>query len=75
MVIYGSGLADGNAHMHEDLPTIVAGSGNYFKHGRRLVYQKETPLSNLWLTVMDRMGVPTEQFGDSTGHLEGLSVS
>ena len=73
MIVYGAGLSDGNAHLHEDLPTIIAGKGgNYFKTGRRVVVRRETPMCNLFLTMMDRMGVHTEKFGDSTGRLQGL---
>jgi hypothetical protein len=76
MLVYGAGLADGNAHLHEDLPTIIAGKGgNYIRTGRRVVYRKETPMCNLFLTMMDRMGVHVENFGDSTGRLEGLDLA
>ncbi|MBC8165996.1 MAG: DUF1552 domain-containing protein [Bryobacteraceae bacterium] len=76
MIVYGAGLADGNRHSHEDLPTMIAGrAGGAFKPGRRIVYRKETPMSNLFLTMMDRMGVPVEQFGDATGRLQGLDLS
>lgn len=78
MIIYGAGLTDGNRHNHEDLPTVLVGRGgdNYIKPGRRIVYRKETPMSNLFLTMMDRMGVPAvEHFGDSTGRLQGLNLS
>jgi len=75
MLVYGAGLADGNRHMHEDLPTIIVGSaGKTLKTGQRIVYRKETPMCNLFLAMMDRMGVPTEHFGDSTGTLEGLNL-
>jgi Protein of unknown function (DUF1552) len=75
MIVYGAGLSDGNRHSHEDLPTLVAGrGGNFIKSGRRIVYRKETPMCNLFLTMMDRMGVPTEHFGDSTGPLQGLDL-
>jgi hypothetical protein len=75
MIVYGAGLSDGNAHLHEDLPTIIMGrGGNYFKTGRRVVVRRETPMCNLFLTMMDRMGVHTERFGDSTGRLEGLNL-
>jgi hypothetical protein len=75
MIVYGAGLSDGNAHLHEDLPTIIAGKGgNYFKTGRRVVVRRETPMCNLFLTMMDRMGVHTEKFGDSTGRLQGLDL-
>jgi Protein of unknown function (DUF1552) len=76
MIVYGAGLADGNAHLHEDLPTIIAGKGgNYIKTGRRIVARKETPMCNLFLTMMDRMGVHVENFGDSTGRLQGLDLA
>ena len=77
MIVYGAGLADGNRHSHEDLPTLIAGHGgnNYIKTGRRVVYRKETPMCNLFLTMMDRMGVHAENFGDSTGRLEGLDLT
>ncbi len=76
MIVYGAGLADGNSHIHTDLPTLIAGrAGGYIKSGRRVVYRRETPMCNLFLTMMDRMGVPTEHFGDSTGHLQGLDLA
>jgi hypothetical protein len=76
MIIYGAGLADGNRHNHEDLPTLLVGrGGNHFKLGRRIVYRKETPMSNLFLTMMDRMDVPAEHFGDATGRLNGLDLA
>jgi Protein of unknown function (DUF1552) len=76
MIVYGAGLSDGNRHTHEDVPTLVAGRGGKFiKSGRRIVYRRETPLANLFLTMMDRMGAPVEHFGDSTGRLEGLDLS
>ncbi len=57
MIVYGAGLADGNAHTHHDLPTLIAGrGGNFIKTGRRVVYRRETPMCNLFLTMMDRMG-------------------
>jgi hypothetical protein len=75
MIVYGAGLADGNRHTHEDLPTLIAGhAGNFIKGGRRFLYRKETPMSNLFLTMMDRMGVHVEHFGDSTGRLQGLDL-
>ncbi len=76
MIVYGAGLCDGNRHNHEDLPTLIAGrGGNYIKTGRRAVYRRETPMSNLFLTMMDRMGVHAEHFGDSTGRLNGLDLT
>jgi len=76
MIVYGAGLSDGNRHTHEDLPTMVAGKGGgYFKTGRRIVTRRETPMCNLFLTMMDRMGLKMESFGDATGHLEGLDLA
>jgi hypothetical protein len=76
MIVYGAGLSDGNRHLHEDLPTLIAGrGGNFIKSGRRVVYRKETPMCNLFLTMMDRMGVHMEHFGDATGKLVGLDLA
>lgn len=76
MIVYGAGLGDGNKHTHEDLPTVVLGSGRgTIKPGRRIVYRRETPVTNLYLSMMDRMGVHHEHFGDSTGRLSDLDVS
>jgi Protein of unknown function (DUF1552) len=77
MIVYGAGLSDGNRHTHHDLPTLIAGhgGGNYIKTGRRVVYRKETPMCNLFLTMMDRMGTRMDHFGDATGHLNGLDLT
>jgi hypothetical protein len=76
MIVYGAGLSDGNRHLHDDLPTLIAGrGGRWIQPGRRLVFRKETPMTNLFLTMMDRMGVPAEHFGDATGRLDGLNLS
>lgn len=73
MIVYGAGLSDGNRHSHEDLPTMIAGSaGGAFQTGRYIQYRRETPMCNLFLTMMDRMGVPIDDFGDSTGRVTGL---
>ncbi len=75
MLVYGAGLSDGNRHTHEDLPTMIAGSGGGFiKTGRRVTYRRETPMSNLFLTMMDRMGVEVDHFGDASGRLNGLDL-
>lgn len=71
MLVYGSGLSDGNRHAHHDLPVLVA--GGVLRGGRHVKYAPETPLNNLFLTVLDRMGVPAEALGDGTGRLDGLS--
>ena len=76
MIVYGAGLSDGNAHLHEDLPTIMVGKGgNHFKTGRRVIARRETPMCNMFLTMMDRMGVHVDNFGDSNGRLNGLDLA
>jgi hypothetical protein len=76
MIVYGAGLADGNRHSHEDLPTLIAGrGGKFFKPGRRIMYRKETPMSNLFMTMMDRMDVKVDAFGDASGRLSGLDLA
>jgi hypothetical protein len=76
MVCYGSGLSDGDMHLHDELPTILAGrGGNFFTPGRQIIYQRETPVTNLFATMAQRMGVSPEHIGDSTGHLVDLSLS
>jgi Protein of unknown function (DUF1552) len=73
MIAYGSGISDGNAHSHDDLPILLAGRGNgTLEPGRHVAYPKETPLTNLHLSLLGRMGVPVDSFGDSTGRLPGL---
>jgi Protein of unknown function (DUF1552) len=74
MIVYGSGLADGNRHTHEDLPVLLAGRGDgNLKPGRHIVYPTGTPVTNLYLGLLDRVGVHTEKLGDSTGRIEQLS--
>jgi len=74
MVAYGSAIADGNRHEHGDLPALLAGrGGGTLKTGRHLRVQRETPINNLWLAMLERMGAPTKQLGDSTGILTGLA--
>jgi len=71
MIVYGSGNADGNRHSHSNLPILLAGAaGGHFRPGR-YVKVKETPLTNLFLSMADRMGAQgIEKHGDSTGRLE-----
>jgi hypothetical protein len=75
MVVYGSSMSDPNQHLHVDLPCVVLGRGDgSLKPGRHIVYpNNETPQTNLWLTLLDRMGVRTEKLGDSTGEIEHLT--
>jgi hypothetical protein len=74
VIVYGSSLSDGNMHTHEDLPILLAGGASgQIKGGRHLRYPKETPMTNLLLTALDRVGVPEERIGDSNGKLEHLT--
>jgi hypothetical protein len=74
MIAYGSGLSDGNRHDHHNLPLILAGRANgTLKPGRMVRYPDETPITNLYVAMLDRMGAPVEQLGDSTGPLGYLS--
>ena len=74
MITYGSGLSDGNAHDHANLPMVLAGRGSGgVKPGRYMRYPKETPMANLYVAMLDRMGVPVESLGDSNGELGYLS--
>ena len=70
LVLYGSGLSDGNKHDHADLPLLVA--GGKMGHGH-LCYPKETPMNNLHLTLLDHAGVKIEALGDSQGELSAVS--
>nr|MBA2603866.1 DUF1552 domain-containing protein [Acidobacteriota bacterium] len=73
MIVYGSGLSDGNRHTHEDLPVLMVGGGGGFRRGSHIQYPKDTPMTNLFLTLLDRIGVQAEKIGDSTGHIEHLT--
>jgi hypothetical protein len=74
MILFGGSLKDGNRHDPENLPLILAGRGKgALRPGRRLRAAPKTPLCNLHLAMLHRMGVMEKSFGDSTGPLEGLS--
>jgi hypothetical protein len=74
MVVYGSAIADGNKHTHEALPVLLAGrGGGALRTGRHVAYATQTPLTNLYLTLLDRMGVRAEAIGDSTGRADQLT--
>ncbi len=67
LIVYGSGLSDGNKHRHNNLPVLVAGKSG----GRHITYPDQTPMNNLHLSLLDRMGVPIDSLGDSSGKLFG----
>jgi hypothetical protein len=75
MVIYGSSLSDGNLHVHNDLPILLVGGGaGQIKGGRHIRYPEDTPTTDLFLTLLDKLGIPLENFGDSTGRVDLLNV-
>jgi hypothetical protein len=73
LIVYGSGIGDGDRHNHDDLPILLLGGGrNTVKPGRHVRYKKGTPLTNLYLSMLDRVGADVDSFGDSDGRLPGL---
>ena len=74
MILFGAGMRDGNAHSPHNLPLILAGrGGGTIATGRHVTYEKDTPLANLYRSMLARMGTPVDQLADSTGELTGLS--
>ncbi|EEF58341.1 DUF1552 domain-containing protein [Pedosphaera parvula] len=74
MIVYGGGIADGNQHAHYDLPILMMGKGGgTIKTGRHVKVDQYTPLNNLYVSMLDRMGVHAEKIGDSNGKLVQLS--
>lgn len=72
MIVYGSAIADGDKHTHTDLPVLVAGGGGGLKGGRHVEYPAKTPMTNLYLSLLERMDVAVASIGDSTGKLDRL---
>lgn len=71
MLVYGSGISDGDAHNHDDLPILLIGkAGGRLKRGAHYAYDKDTPLCNLYVWMLSQMGIKTSNFGDSTGQLK-----
>jgi Protein of unknown function (DUF1552) len=75
MVLYGSNMGEANIHDNTNLPIILAGGG--FKHGQHIVFKRDnnTPLSNLFVTMLHRLGIETNSFGSSTGPLADLLLA
>ncbi|TWU00933.1 DUF1552 domain-containing protein [Stieleria varia] len=71
MIVYGSGISDGDRHNHDDLPILLAGSaGGRIKTGRHIEFKNGTPMCNLYVWMMQQMGAKAEKFGDSNGVLK-----
>ena len=74
LFLYGTGISDSNTHFHDDLPiALIGGKATGIKGGRYIRYADDTPLANLHMTILDKLGVPVDAFGDSNGHLERLT--
>ena len=69
LFLYGAGLSNPNLHAHYDLPLAVVGGAGGVRGGRHVVYQKETPMTNLLLSMLDKVGAPAAKLGDSSGRL------
>ena len=70
LVVYGSGIGDGNRHNHDKLPIVLAGEGGGAAAGRgHVAFERETPMASLHLAVQQAMGVPAQEFADSSGPL------
>ena len=75
LILYGASLGDGNLHLHYDLPVLlVTGGPAQLKGGRHVRYPKDTPMANLYLLMLEKLGVKVGKLGDATGKLELLSV-
>ena len=73
MIVYGAGMSDSNAHSPYNLPMVVVGGGaGQLKGGRHIVYPERTPLANLHVSLLDKLGTPIERIGDSSGPLPNL---
>jgi hypothetical protein len=74
LFMYGTGISDSNTHFHDDLPiALIGGKAAGIKGGRYIRNPKGTPLANLHITILDKLGVPTEKLGDSTGKVTYLT--
>lgn len=70
MVLYGAGICDGDRHNHDDLPLLLAGkAGGKIKTGKHLVFKNNTPMTNLFLSMADKLNIHVDKFGDSTGKI------
>src|SRR5262245_22457110 len=73
LFLYGTGISDSNTHFHDDLPIMLfGGKAGGIKGGRYIRYPKQ-PLTNLLVAILDKLGVPVDKLGDSTGKVQGLA--
>jgi len=74
MVLYGTCMGSANSHSNVNLPVLLAGGG--FRHGQHLAFDKDNnyPLTNLFVSMLQRLGLPIDKFGTSTGTLTGLQM-
>jgi hypothetical protein len=73
MIVYGSAVGDGNRHNHDELPVVLAGGGGgTVQAGRHFRPKESTPMTNLYLSMLGRMGVDAGHIGDSTGRLDNV---
>ena len=75
MVLYGTPMGSANSHSNVNLPVLLAGGG--FKHGQHLAFNKENnyPLTNLYVSMLQRLGIETDQFSTGKGTLRGLEMA
>ena len=75
MVLFGSNLGNANSHDNKNMPMILAGGG--FKHGQHLAFDRKNnaPLPNLFVTMLQRLGIETDKFASSTGTIRGLEMA
>ena len=74
LFLYGTGISDSNTHFHDDLPiALIGGKGTGIVGGRYIRHPKGTPLANLYVSLLDKLGFPVEKFGDSNGKLARLT--
>ena len=71
LILYGSSMSNGNEHNHDPLPILLlGGASGQLRGNRHIVTPPHTPMSNLLLSLLDKLGIPQNSFGDSTGRLE-----
>ena len=74
LIVHGAGMSNSDIHLHHDLPMLLSGGGaGQVRGGRHVKLSEDTPLANLWLTLIDKMGLPVEKFGDSNGRIDLVS--